>query len=86
MGMKTYMIVTPEFEVRIPILDDGTGPWEWNADVIEVEAENKKDAIALGVQLMLKEYWKYKYVRDQRSDGCSPYTGVKAYLQEEDSE
>ncbi len=78
--MKRWYVVTPEYGTVIPVLDDGTGPYEYQADVIEVEAENKRDAIAFGVKLMLKGKWReFEWCKDQRDSGLSPYTGVKAW-------
>ena len=89
--MRKWIVVTPEYGVLIPITDEGYGPTEWGCDVIEIEAEYKRDAIVLGVQLMLHggkgghgEGERYRYCLDQRSDHASPYTGVKAYLSSEE--
>jgi hypothetical protein len=77
--VKRWLVITPEVETVVPILDDGSGPTEIGADVIEVEAETRRDAIALGVRLMLRSGRKqYTYCRDQRSDRCSPFAGVRA--------
>jgi len=80
--MKHWIVITPEVGVVIPVLDDGSGPMEYGCDVVEVEAESRRDAIALGVGLMLRERgpkWdEYTYCRQQRADRCSPYTGVTA--------
>ncbi len=77
--MTRFYVVTPEYEWRDVILDDGTGPSFYEADVVEIEAENKRDAIAFGVKWMLtKASRDYKWCRDARADGVSPYAGVKA--------
>ena len=81
--MKRWYVVTPEYGEVIPILDDGTGPMEYGADVIEIEAETARDAVALGVKEMLKGRcgkWgdRYRWCLDARSDRVSPYAGVKA--------
>lgn len=81
--MRHWYVVTPAFDVVIPVLDDGTGPVETGSDVIEVEAVSARDAIALGVKAMLSgarypDGQRYRWVFDQRSDGCCPYAGVKA--------
>lgn len=85
--MKLWYVVTPEYGVVIPILDYGQGPVEYGCDVIEIEAETRRDAIALGVREMLRggkgghgRGERYEWCRDQRSDGLSPYAGVKAEL------
>ena len=85
--MKHWYVVTPEYGTVIPVLDTGEGPMEYGADCIEVEADNKRDAIAFGVKLMLKGKWKeYQWCKDQRSSGVSPYTGVKAFPVPEDDD
>jgi len=79
--MKRWMVVTPDYETYS---FNGIDPPEYGADVIEIEAETKRDAIRLGVVEMLKggRFSKYShgysYCRDQRSDNASPYTGVWA--------
>jgi hypothetical protein len=80
-----WLVITPEYDEVVPILDDGTGPIEYGCDVIEIEAESRRDAIALGVNEMLKggrqnEYGFYKWCRMARSDGESPYAGVRAEI------
>ena len=83
--MERWYVVTPEYGTVIPVLDDGTGPMEYGADVIEIEAETKRDAIALGVKEMLRlnrdaNGWRFTWCKDQRDSGCSPYAMVKAWL------
>ena len=84
--MKRWLVVTPQYNEVIPVLDTGEGPTETVADVIEIEAETPRDAIALGVREMLrlagrwrKDQPRFKLCADQRSDRLCPYTGVKAY-------
>lgn len=83
--MKRWYVVTPEYGVVIQVTDEGQGPTEWGCDVIEVEADTRRDAIALGVKEMLRgrvgghgRWMRYQWCIDQRSDGASPYAGVKA--------
>ncbi len=80
--MKHWYVITPEYGTVDPVCD-GQGPIEYECDVIEVEAETKRDAIALGVKLMLQPVSPVKHVRfnwckDARNDGCSPYAGITA--------
>lgn len=49
-----YYVITPEYGVMIPVTDDGQGPMEYGCDLIEIEATSARDAVALGVQEMLK--------------------------------
>jgi hypothetical protein len=59
------------------------GPYEPTCDVIEIEAETARDAIALGVVAMLKDWRQFQYCRDQRGDDACPYTGVRAEAAED---
>ncbi len=79
--MNRWYVVTPEYEVVDPILDDGTGPLETVADVIEIEADTPADAKALGVKEMLRlgRRHEYRWCEDARGDGVSPYAGVKVF-------
>lgn len=74
---KRFYVVTPPVGY-VDVIVDGQGPWVEEADVIEIEAATARDAIALGVREMLRSR-SYNYCREQRSDGASPYTGVKAH-------
>lgn len=83
--LKHWYVITPEYGVVVPVLDFGQGPTEYGCDVIEVEAETKRDAIALGVKAMLNARYgdfayqnRFRWCRDARNDGCSPYAGVRA--------
>ena len=73
--MKRWHVITPEYGEVIPITDDGQGPTEYGCDVIEVEAETRRDAILVGVQLMRAHERDYHYFR--HCDG-NPFVGVKA--------
>jgi hypothetical protein len=79
------MVVTPSYETYY-----SDEPPEYGSDVIEIEADTARDAISLGVKVMLNNLWRpdkytrYKYCKNQRLDGCSPYAGVKAFPVEEE--
>ncbi len=79
--MTKFYVVTPEYGTVIPVCDDGTGPYEYQADLVEIEADTPRDAIALGVKWMLGKTANrdYRWCRDARSSGESPYAGVKAF-------
>ena len=71
--MPKYLIVGPEYGTVEPILDDGTGPMEYQSDVLEVEALSKPDAKVLGIKLLRK-------IRRGHLDRCrdeNPFAGVK---------
>lgn len=81
--MNKYLVITPEYDVVEPVTDEGQGPTITVADVIEIEAESSRDAVAFGVRVMLKDTHYHRcdrfcYCQDQRSDHRSPYSGVKA--------
>ena len=71
--MKRYLVISPTYDVVIPILDDGSGPTEPVADVVEVEAGNKRDALLFGVRLMRKQQDSYI---NQDPDNC-PFTRLQ---------
>ena len=77
-----YLVLTPKFDYTEWINEYG-GPTYPVRDFVEIVAKNKKDAVALGVKYMLTHRYSkeqgYKYVHDRRSDGLSPYVGVRAY-------
>lgn len=87
--MKHWYVVTPEYD-EVDVICDGQGPIETVADIIEIEAETKRDAISLGVKEMLKPWYgkgeHFKWCKYQRSDNASPYAGVKAFPVEEPDE
>ena len=80
--MPNWLVVTPYFDCKEPILDDGSGPTYSVRDVIQVEANNKSQAISRGVKLLLDDkrpgYIRNGYVQLQRGDNRCPYTGVTA--------
>ena len=80
--LRTYYVVTPPYEY-VDVIEDGWGPISLERDVIEVQAHTKREAIILGVRRMKAEPG-YHYHR-RHCDG-NPFTGVKAYLYEEDEE
>ncbi len=82
--MNRFYVVTPPVGCVDVVTDEGQGPWVEECDVILIEAETPKDAIALGVREMLNgPRRQYHYCRDQRADKRSPYAGVRAVLDTE---
>lgn len=73
--MKQYLVVSPQYEVTIPILDDGTGPTEYCSDAVLVNAKSKREAIKLAVKSPEFRQW----VKDAREAECNPFIGIKAY-------
>ena len=83
--MKHYYVITPVYDVVVPVLDYGQGPVESGRDVIEIEAKTRRDAIALGVKAMLNARYgdfadenRFCWCQDARRDGENPYAGVRA--------
>lgn len=76
-NLKAWFVVTPEYGEVVPILDYGQGPMEYGADVIEVEAATKRDAIIAGVALMRSRPGQFHYFRDH-CEG-NPFAGVTAW-------
>ena len=75
--MKAWLIVSPEYGEVIPVTDEGQGPVEYGADVVHVEAETRRDAVILGVQLFKRRGARYLH----HCDG-GPYAGVHAIAQD----
>ncbi len=67
-----WLVVSPEYGTVIPVCDDGTGPMEYGAATIYIEAATKHDAILLGVKAMKARG------DDWLADAECPYTGVTA--------
>jgi hypothetical protein len=75
-NLTRFYVVTPQYESG----GDYYEPPEWGADVVEVEARSKREAVTLGVKLMLTgNRREFKWCRWQRGDGANPFAGVKAY-------
>ena len=80
--MPKYAVWTPFYIVTIPILEDGSGPLEETCDYIEVEAETPRQAKVFAVRawraLNTKNRREAEWIAHQRSNGASPFTGLKA--------
>lgn len=72
--MKRWHVITPEYGEVVPVTDWGEGPAEYVRDVIEVEAETRRDALIMGVRLMRANAYVYRWFRDW-VDG-NPFVGV----------
>lgn len=72
--MSLYYVISPEYDVVIPVLDFGIGPSEPNRDVVQVEAHNKRDAKILGLKELRKlpKGW-INWHRDRQSN---PFVGL----------
>lgn len=73
--MAHWEVVSGEYGEVVPILDDGTGPMEFGADYVAVEAPTKREAIKLAIKSPEFQNW----VDMKRGDGQNPFSGVKAY-------
>jgi hypothetical protein len=85
--VKRWTVYTPDYGIVVPVTDEGQGPTEYGCDVIEIEADTRRDAITLGVKEMLKGRsgghglgMCFQWCLDQRSDNANPWAGVKAEL------
>src|ERR1700674_701285 len=72
--MKHWWVVTPEYGEVIPILDDGSGPMEYQSDVVCVDAPNKRAAKVAAVR-RLRDLFPNGWLRDH---DANPFTGLKA--------
>ncbi|MDP2661276.1 MAG: hypothetical protein Q8R28_11170 [Dehalococcoidia bacterium] len=81
--MAKFAVYSPTYTAWAgpsPYLPDDVRLPEEACDYIEVEAPTNRAAIILAVRL-----WSHQegWVKDQRGDGHSPFTGLKAELLEE---
>lgn len=72
--MPHYFVVSPEMSEVVPVLDYGQGPLEYFSCVATVDAANKRDAIKAAIKHPKMKPW----VQERRSDGLSPFAGLKA--------
>lgn len=70
---KFYCVIGQEYGTVVPILDYGEGPTEYGCDVVYVEASNKREARVKAIKMPGLA----GHVDIQRSDGCSPFTGLR---------
>src|SRR5467141_870369 len=78
--MPRYLVYTPQYPTVVPILDDGTGPTEWGADVLYVRATSRQRAKVLAVRAWRRSPWRRHngdWVKDADSDGRNPFAGLK---------
>ena len=69
-----YTVYSPLMSVIVPIMDDGAGPTEEYSCACVVDAGSKRAAIAGA----LKHAEMGEWVAQQRSDGKSPFAGLRA--------
>lgn len=75
--MTHWFVASPSYPYHEVVLDDGTGPTYDISDFTEVDAPTRRDAITTAVKEWLAERGD-NYVQQRRSDGLSPFAGVKA--------
>ena len=68
--MTKYFVVTPPYEE----------PGSCGSDVVEVEADTKREALVKGVRELRRTH--SHWLQDQESDGHSPFAGLKVELVE----
>ena len=81
MKLHKYLVYSEEYPEVEVVCDDGTGPLVYGCEVWEIEAENKKDALMLGVKLSLDSSG---YASDNRNEGLPPWAGFRVELNEEE--
>jgi len=69
-----YSVVSPEMWIKVPILDDGSGPREYFCNHTEVEARGAIEAKVKAVRS--KDF--YKWREWQKDCDESPYELLKA--------
>jgi hypothetical protein len=74
--MRDYVVVGPMRGEVIPILDDGSGPMEYGAPYVEVEAPNRGAAI----RAARNDRGVEKLIDEALGDGKHPYTYLRALL------
>ncbi len=78
--MTKYYVVTPVYTTYYSPW--GLEPPDTGADVVEVEAQTKREAKVLGVRELRRTH--SKWMQDRYTDGLSPFTGIKVYRWDED--
>lgn len=77
--MQDYLVATPEYGRRINLgafgPGDGTGPIERVRDVVEVTAEDEKQAKVKAVRRMREKGM--RWVEDRDCDGKTPFAGLE---------
>lgn len=76
-GLKLYFVVGPERVDYSLMYADPPEPPEHGCDCVMVEAENKRDAVMLGVQEILRTQ-RRSTAEDNRGDGLPPWAGYRA--------
>lgn len=73
--MPKWTVVSGEYSYVEPVLDYGEGPTYYTCDVVEVEAENKKQAKVFGLREMRKQHPRgFVSVYDE-----NPFKGMKVF-------
>lgn len=80
-AMHRWLVITPEYESVVPLLEDGSGPTEIACNVVEVKAATRREALIKGVRELRKR--KDGWMAEQKSNNANPFTGLKAYLADE---
>jgi len=76
---QPYYVISPSYETSgsYALCE----PPEYGADVVEVEARTKREAVIKGVKILLEKpqgYGRTTWASTNRSDGQSPFAGYKA--------
>lgn len=76
--MSKWIVVSREYSYVEPVLDDGSGPTHYTCDVVEVDAENKKEARIAALKELRKLTRGFIY----ETNGENPFGGMKIFLKE----
>jgi len=74
---KTWLVISPEMSTTIPVMDCGDGPQESFRCAAEICAATGRQAIRQAIRHPDMSAW----VSERRSDGLSPFVGLRAELQ-----
>lgn len=74
--LRPYYVFSPEYQTYPA---GWMEPPEYGADYVEVEAQNKREAVRLAVKKILSEQNR-SYAEYNRSDGVPPFAGYRAEL------
>lgn len=75
--VRPYWVVSPEYDIRVPVLDFGEGPMEPTCDVMGVLALDENDAKVRAIRAMRKNpecHW----INDD--PGENPFAGLEVRL------
>ena len=79
-----WFVITPAYECYPRNAYVDPEPPEYVADVVEVDAPTKRQALVQGVRELRRT--RSRWLEDQVSNGSNPFTGLKAETFEQEEE